>query len=353
MVATPGLFVFFFRLSPVGVRSDRMSNRPLIVVAGFGLLVVAVVAIRLLIGPVGFEWPPDGIHWELRGQRVVAGTIVGVALAVAGVMLQSLLRNPLASPDLLGLAAGAGLAVMIAVLISSSGGGGQGRGGLLTAAIHAHSGAALLGSLAALGLVYMLSQRRGFVDPISLILVGVIITIICGALTQLVERLIPQHGGMAARHLLIGSLNDDETWLRLLVTGSIVLAGVVYAVVMSPAMDAAALSDDEARSVGVALGPLRIGLFIAAGVLTAVAVMLAGMIGFVGLVCPHVVRLLAGPSHRTVVIGAALAGAALVVGADAGVKMIHLDSGRIPIGVVTALIGGPMFIWLLRREQKG
>ena len=313
------------------------------------LVVGFAVWLRLLLGGGGLTLPESAQIWELRGQRVVAGAVVGVALAVAGVMLQSLLRNPLASPDLLGLASGAGLAVMVAVWLAYQAGTGIARA---TSPMHAHSGAAVVGSLVALAVVYALSQRRGFVEPISLILVGVIISIMCGAGTQLVAALLPD-GGSAATRLIVGSLNDDETWGRLAAMGGVVLAGVALAVWLSPAMDAAALSDDEARSVGVRLGSLRVGLFLASGVLTAVAVMMAGMIGFVGLVCPHVVRLLAGPSHRVVVIGSALAGAALVIGADAGVKAVWMGTGRLPIGVVTALIGGPVFIWLLRREASG
>ena len=105
----------------------------------------------------------------------------------------------------------------------------------------------------------------------------------------------------------------------------------------------------QALSTGVPIARLRIALFLLSGVLTAVAVVLAGPVGFVGLVCPHIVRLLAGPAHRTLVLGSALAGATLIVAADAAVKAVNLGGGRMPIGVITALVGGPVFIVLLRR----
>jgi iron complex transport system permease protein len=124
-------------------------------------------------------------------------------------------------------------------------------------------------------------------------------------------------------------------------------AGLMIGVWMGRAMDAATLGDDEARSVGVAVGPLRIGMFALAGTLTAVTVALAGPIGFVGLIAPHAARLVLGPRHGLLVLGAALAGIALVVGSDVARQAIDLGAGRMPIGVFTALIGGPAFIWLL------
>src|SRR5262249_33567891 len=135
------------------------------------------------------------------------------------------------------------------------------------------------------------------------------------------------------------------------VFGLLTLGAIALGVASGRAMDAAAMSDDEARSVGVPIGGLRLAMFLASGVLTASAVVLAGPIGFVGLVCPRVVRLLAGPGHRVLVVGAALAGAALIVGADTFIAAIDLARGRLPIGILTALIGGPVFIVLLRRES--
>ncbi len=120
------------------------------------------------------------------------------------------------------------------------------------------------------------------------------------------------------------------------------------AAVMGRAMDVATLGDDEARSVGLSLGPLRAWMFLLAGALTAGAVALCGPIGFVGLIAPHAARLVLGPHHTPLVIGAALAGVILVVGADVARQAIDLGTGRMPIGVFTALIGGPAFIWLLR-----
>jgi iron complex transport system permease protein len=310
------------------------------------LLLAAAVALRFVVGDPrgGLHWPENADFWRLRGDRVWAGAIVGTALAVGGVLLQSLLRNPLASPDLIGPGAGAGLGVMIAVYLGHAA---QGSAMVSTAVL---AGPALLGSLGALAVVYLLAQRRGFVEPVSLVLVGVMASIICGALTMLISRLLPPDAAKVGGLWMFGAISDEVR--RPTLWGATAVAGIALAfgAWAGPAMDAAAMSEDEARSVGVAIGPLRLAMFLFAGILAAAAVVLAGPIGFVGLVCPHVFRLLAGPSHRALVLGAALAGASLVVGADAAVKAVEIGTGRLPIGILTTLIGGPIFLLLLRGD---
>jgi iron complex transport system permease protein len=321
-----------------------LPRRAALTLAGLFALLALAVLLRLLAGD--WRWPAGDIL-DLRLHRAVSAAVVGAALAAAGVMLQSLLRNPLASPDLLGLASGAGLAVMLATYLHHAAASGP---AVLPAA--ATAGAALAGSLVTLTLVYILSQRRGFLEPVSLVLVGVIVSVMCGAATMFIAQLLPDRGFGVARWT-IGALDDSVPWPRVLAIGAVTLAGTAVGVSCGRAMDAASLSEDEARSVGVPLGALRITLFAAAGVLTAGAVVLAGPIGFVGLVCPHVVRLLAGPSHGPLVLGAAIAGAILMLAADTGVRALDIASGRMPIGIITALVGGPVFILLLRRETRG
>jgi iron complex transport system permease protein len=276
------------------------------------------------------------------------GLIVGAGLAVAGVMLQSLLRNPLASPDLLGLASGAGLGVMLIAYIAFKAG--MGISGSNTGVGWTTSSAALCGSMAALAIVFLLSQRRGLLDPVTLVLVGVVVSIMCSAGTLLIKSLLPDQGVAAAR-LLMGDLSDDAPHARVWMVGIVTLVGVVVGWLAARAMDAAALGEDEARSVGVPLGLLRITLFITAGVLCAGSVVLAGPIGFVGLICPHAVRLLAGPSHRTLVIGAALSGGTLVILADSIARLMDFGAGHPPISVLTSLVGGPVLVILLRRGR--
>lgn len=302
------------------------------------------VILRLLVGGPTLAWPDSPAFLEIRLTRVWSGAVVGAALAIAGVKLQCMLRNPLASPDLLGLASGAGLGVMVAALLAS-----RAAGTIQPdAGIAGPTGiAALVGSMAALAIVYLLSQKRGLLDPVSLILVGVVVAIMCSAASMFIEHLLPDRGA-AARRWLLGALRDDVSTGQLTVSSLIVLLWLGVGLAMGRAMDAAALGEDEARSIGVRLSTLRTALFISSGVLAAVAVTLAGPIGFVGLICPHLVRLGAGPAHRPLLIGSALAGAALVVGADALVKAFNFGAGRLPIGVMTTLVGGPLLIVLLR-----
>ncbi|MFG0326099.1 MAG: FecCD family ABC transporter permease [Phycisphaerales bacterium JB037] len=324
-----------------------MSKRGWIVILALLGVLVAGGAVRLLIGSGGLAWASDEAIREIRIDRVIVAIVVGGSLGAAGVMLQSLLRNPLASPDLVGVTAGASLAVVLALFFAA--GSDSGGGGGMAPAWSAVP--AVIGAVATLALVYALGQRGGLIEPATLILVGVMIAIICGAGIQLVVSLMPAQASGSARWLF-GSITDTVPgWAKW--GGAGVLAVCLGAVAWAgPWMDASALGDDEAQSVGVRLGWLRAGLFVAAGVLTAASVVIAGPIGFVGLVCPHLVRLLAGPSHRALVIGAAIAGAGLVVWSDVLVRAVEVRTGRLPLGVVTSLVGGPVFLVLLRREIK-
>lgn len=322
--------------------SPRVRHRPALALAGFALLLLIAVAVRLVVR--GFHHADITVLLQLRGAQIAAGVIVGAALAVSGVILQSMLRNPLASPDLLGLATGSGLAVMLAAWLSHA-------AGLSIPSFAATRAAALAGSLAALALVYLLSQRRGLLDPISLVLVGVVVSLMCGAGIELIRHFLQSQDLLASR-LLMGGLRGESSSSELWVCGIVVLAAIAATVSLARAMDAMTLSEDEARSVGVPVSRVRIALFIIAGILAAVSVVLAGAIGFVGLIAPHAVRLLAGPSHRTLIIVSALAGAALLVLADAAVSAVATDAGRVPLSVVTSLLGGPVFVALLKGMRE-
>ena len=284
--------------------------------------------------------------WWLRVNRTGASIMVGTSLALAGVFLQCLLRNPLASPDLLGLASGSGFAVLLAIWLGLVGASGVAAGGLAMPIV---ATAAICGALGALIVTYLLSRRRGVLDPVLLVLTGVAVGIVCGAGIMLLRQSLPFQYTAAADRLLIGGIRDDTTPTEMWTIGTLTTLGAITCWWLGPSMDLASLGEDEAISLGVRLGRLRFWMFLWAGILTACSIMLAGPIGFVGLVCPHVVRLVCGPRHRPLAILAALAGAVLVLGADAIVRNIELPSGRLPLNVVTALVGGPVFIWMLRR----
>ncbi|MGD9691821.1 MAG: FecCD family ABC transporter permease [Phycisphaerales bacterium] len=321
-----------------------MRLRPGALLIGLAIGALGSVALRLGVGPDGLEWPRDATEWSLRGARAASGAAVGGSLAIAGVFLQALLRNPLAEPAVLGLTSGAGLGVVVSLYLSY----------LTTGAMLLYrppAEAALLGALAVLALVGVLGQRRGVLEPFSLVLTGVVVSLICGAGIVFVQHLLPDQGMAMASRWTFGAISDDVPTWWIVGVGALAMLSSFAGIRWGPAMDAATLSDDEARSLGVRLGVLRAGLFIASGALSAGAVLLAGPIGFVGLVCPHAVRLLCGARHRVVVPTAGLMGWMLIVLADAGVRVFDVGSGRMPIGVLTALLGGPVFLWLLRRER--
>lgn len=304
--------------------------------------VFAAAAVRLVLG--GFPEDQWRALLELRGWRVAGAVTVGASLATAGVMLQALLRNPLASPDLLGLASGAGLGVMIAVYVSYL----AGRG---IAYFGAVAVPAVLGAAAVLGLITFLSRRRGVLDPVLLVLIGVVVSIMCGAASDLVRHLMPDQGDAAMRIMLAG-IRDEVPGMVLASVAVLAVAAVVLGMRAGPAMDVAAMGDDEARSVGVNLHRLRMLLFVTASVLAAGGVLVAGAVGFVGLIAPHLARLWIGPGNRALVPAAALIGALLVLMADALVRTLDLGGGRLPLNVLMTAVGGPVFIWMLLRARR-
>ncbi len=312
-----------------------------------GLLVVllgAAAVLRLVVGE-SFGWP-DAEVLQLRLDRLLNGLAVGAGLAVSGAVLQALLRNPLASPYLIGVSSGATLGVVVGKwLVGAS---------VLGAAVGAKAGGvhlmALSGALGTLAVVYVLSQKSGWVDPIGLLLVGVIVNAINGAAIMAMTYLVQPADQANIAVWMMGYLFDDVPRPMIGVVLVVVALCTAVAACLGRAMDIATLTDAEAESLGVNLPRLRLGLFVLAAVCISSTVVLAGPIGFVGLICPHLVRLLVGPANRWVVLGSALAGSALVVAADATVKAIDVGQGLMPLGVLTAVIGGPVFLVLLRPQ---
>ncbi|MBX3368356.1 MAG: iron ABC transporter permease [Phycisphaeraceae bacterium] len=323
------------------VRSFDVLSRRYAIIAVFGAGLVAVAWVRLLLGTEGLVWPRDPEVLALRWHRVALAAVCGGGLAVAGVLLQTFLRNPLASPDLTGVASGAGLGVLVASYLAF-------RGGQTLSPVM-FGPAAVVGALVTLAIVGSLARRRGRGDPIALVLIGVCVGIVATSMGLLVQHLMPPDPARSAIRWMVGSLDEQMPgWVVALGAGVVACASLVV-FRLGPSLDAASMSDEEAASVGVRVRALRVLMFVLAGLLTAVAVMLGGPIGFVGLVCPHLVRSLVGPSHRTLVVGTLLVGATMLIGADVVVRLVSLEYGRLPVGVVTALLGAPVLILMLRR----
>jgi len=318
------------------------AQRVALVLVGIGLLVCGVAAFRLIVGS-SMGWPSGEnarLLWEDRTHRLMLGLVVGAALSVGGVALQALLRNPLAEPFILGLSTGAGLGVMVQWWVVY-------ELGMTLGASHV---GAMLGAGASMAIVYFASRRAGGLDPIGLLLTGVVLSTINGALIMAFNLLAGEAGVKSSVALwMMGFLDTGlgawTNWGVAVVVGGV----IVLLLLLGRSMDAATLSDDEAGSVGVNLPRLRVLLFASASVLAAGAVVLAGPIAFVGLICPHLARLLVGPGHGPLIVASALLGGALVVLADtvSAVLALTLGIGTMPIGIFTALLGGPAFLVML------
>ncbi|HZH28746.1 MAG TPA: iron ABC transporter permease [Azospirillaceae bacterium] len=272
---------------------------------------------------------------ELRLPRAVLASVAGSSLGVAGVLIQTLTRNRIASPDILGLNAGAALAVVVAnVWLGVDG---------LTALSAAAAGGALMAALA----VYGVAVSGGAMSPARTVLAGMTFA---GLLMSLVEVVLTTDEASLEQLLfwLAGSFEGRPLQLAA-ANGWILGLGLLAALAVARPLDTLATDDDTARNLGVPLHRVRSLAFLATAALTGGAVAIAGPVGFIGLVAPHAARWLAGPHHRDRIIVAAVAGALLGVGADVAARFV-IHPGEAPVGAVTALIGAPVLVLLLRRR---
>ncbi|WP_418061470.1 iron chelate uptake ABC transporter family permease subunit [Pimelobacter simplex] len=306
--------------------------------------VVDVVLRRLGVPVDGVTLIDDRIVWQLRMPRVVGAAATGAGLALAGAVLQSLTRNDLADPYLLGISGGATVGA-VAVIVLGVGVGSLGGSAALGAA-------AFVTALVALLLVLALATgRSGDLPPARTVLAGVAVGQMCAAFTSFAVMMGGDHD--AARRVLawtMGSLAGVR-WLGAGVLVVVALVALVGIVAHAADLDAFAFGDSSAASLGVSIRRTRWVLLVGTALLTACLVAYTGAIGFVGLVVPHVVRLVCGPLHRRLLPLSALAGAVLMIWADTLARSL-IDGQEIPIGVVTAVLGAPLFAYLLRRESR-
>ena len=301
---------------------------------------IAILASRLLGLDVARTWSDaaETIVMDLRLPRVLTAMVVGTGLAVAGATFQGLLRNPLADPYVLGTASGAALGAAIAVLIPV-------RAVILEfGLLH---GLAFAGALAAVYTVYRPSQTSGLAPMTSLLLTGYAVGSLLSAGLAMAMYLSGSALGQIFSFLLGGF--DAASWVRLAGAAPIIVVGSLAIMLRSRSLNGLLLGEETAAHLGVDVGRERTILLGLASLITAAAVSVSGLIGFVGLVVPHVVRLVVGPSARLVLPLSALGGAILLTFADLAARML----GEIPVGVVTAVIGAPFFLALLRRVRAG
>ena len=323
------------------------------------LVVVASVLLSCALGPqpisiraalAGVD-PDRAILLHLRLPRAILAALVGASLATAGAALQAMLRNPLADPFVLGVSGGAALGGSLVLLAAEAASQLFHAGGFLGGAPPVALGA-VLGAVGATALVFALGRVGGRLVPQSALLVGVIFNAFVIGVIGVLKILVRPEQSARLLYWLEGTIGY-ETSTTITVGGCFIGASVLALVALSARLNLLALGDEEAASLGVEVTRSRAAVFFAASAATGAAVSLAGMVGFVGLIVPHLVRAVTGPDHRLLVPASALFGAAFLVLADTGARMAFLWIGtEPPVGALTALIGGPVFLWMLRRSTR-
>lgn len=280
------------------------------------------------------------IVWMVRAPRAIVALLVGAGLATAGTVMQALFRNPLAEPGLTGAGAGAVLGAVGAFVL-----------GWTTQTVTTLPICAMAGALGALFLVYAMATRGGVTPVATLLLAGIAVSALLSALSSLLISLNLVNWQVAQEILfwMMGGL-DARTWTHAWLCGPFIALGCVVAAAHARELDLLQQGEEVAASLGVDVESSKRILILTAALLTGACVAVAGLVGFVGLVAPHAVRLLLGPSNRRLAPAGALGGALFLVLCDLAARTLH-PPVEIRLGVVTSLIGGPLFIWLLVRRS--
>ncbi len=317
----------------------------LVALAGLALLALSVgryplgagdvwmlIFAKLSGGAHGLSPQAETVLFELRGPRILGAVVIGAALSGAGAVFQNLFRNPLVSPDILGVSSGAALGAVLAIFLSLP--------------LFAIQGFAFAGGLLAVVLVYVIGNAVRGHDPIlSLILTGVVVGSLLASLIALMKYLADPYNQLPAiTFWLLGSLSSisrEDLWIAC----PLVLLGLAPIFLLRWRMNLLSLSDDEASAIGVNVGRLRAVVIACATLITAAAVAISGIIGWIGLLIPHAARLIIGPEFSRVMPLSLVLGACYLLAIDTLARtMVAIE---IPPGVLTALIGAPLFLWLL------
>ncbi len=337
-------------------------RKPFITLSALGLLLTATVLLATSLGTVsipmghiasivvkhitgvniGGPWSDtqETIVWQLRLPRVAGAGIVGAALAAAGVLFQGLLRNPIADPYLLGTSGGAALAATIALLLPVT----SGAFGFTLVPI-----AAFVGALGAVLLVYQIARVGSRAPITTLLLAGFAASSLMAAAMSFL-MLTNQNTLQRVVLWTMGGISASG-WDTLKVIGPLILAGLLCALTMTTDLNAFLLGEEQAAALGISVEGRKFMLLATGALLTGAAVAISGLVGFVGLIVPHIVRLLIGPDNRLLLPASALSGAIFLILADLIARMV-LSPSEVPLGVVTAFVGAPFFIYLLRRTKR-
>lgn len=340
--------------------APRWSRAVVVIVVTAALLVTGIVLSAALgqlpIGPaqvlgsllraIGIDngWAPDDpliekTLWQIRFPRVAMSLLAGATLAIAGGVMQAVFGNPLAEPGVVGVSSGAALGAAAAITFGLSI-----FGGWTVAAF------AFLGGLAATLVVYGAARAQGRTEIVTLLLTGIAINAFAGAGLALITFL----GDTQSREQIVfwqlGSMNGSR-WDEVVIVAVVGFVTMTAALVLAPQYDLLALGERTAAHLGIRVERLRIASIVIVALMTGAGVAFVGIIAFVGLVVPHLVRMLLGPAHRTLLAVSMLGGGALLVWADLLARTL-VTASDLPIGMLTSLVGGPFFYWLIRRSRR-
>jgi len=329
------------------------AGRWLLIISSMTALLLVAVALCALIGPTPLNLkealasdpsnPNAKILFGIRLPRILLAGLIGGALAGAGVVFQAILRNPLADPYVLGVSSGAALGAAVGILMNV-------QHSLF--GFNAMTVCAFIGALATIFFVYSIAQSYGRVLTHSLLLTGVIINYVFAALIMLITAIVDFTKARDIIFWLMGNLNKIEyNYFTILTAAAYICIGSAVLLLRSRDLNLLSLGEAAAGQLGVEVEKLKKIAFLATSLVTAGAVAEAGPIGFVGLIIPHAMRMLFGPDHRLLFPAAFLGGGIFLILSDT-IARVGIGGSEIPVGVVTALIGGPLFIFLLRRQIR-
>jgi len=327
-------------MSDRGFAALLITLLALLLLAGGGSLLVGGTEIPARRVPALLASGEPGLDrtilLDLRLPRILLAMLVGIGLAGAGTAYQGMFLNPLADPFVIGASSGAALGAAVAITLGAAHGWGSG----------ALPACAFLGSLGAVALVHLLG---GYASSLGLLLAGAAVSTIVGSLVSLLMILHDQSVGVVFNWLLGGLASS--TWHQLAYGAPMIAAGVAALLLLARPLDALALGDDTAESLGLSAPGFRVAIVLAATLTTAAAVAMAGIIGFIGLIAPHAARLVVGGRHGRLLATSCLLGALLLLLAD-DVARTLAPPLEIPVSIVPALLGGPFFLFLLRRSGR-